>query len=114
MLVAAGFSIEGAEAMFNLLPLSNALSEFENDYAWSNLQEGFDYAINNPTILLDKFVLPEDMYQALINGIRNGTTSIVFDGSFNPVSPIGPVGTLAVILAPSTECLPRYWTKGWN
>ena len=66
------------------------------------------YAINSPTILLDTFVLPEDMCQALINGIRNVTASIVSDGSFNPASPIGPVGTSAVILAPSTECLPKY------
>ena len=112
--VAAGFSIEGAEAVFDLLPPSNALSEFENYYTSSNLQKGFDYTINNPTIFLDAFVLPKDMCQALINGIRNGTASIVSDGSFNPASPIGPVGTSAVILAVSTECLPRYWPKGWN
>ena len=84
------------------------MSEFENYYAWSNLREGFDKAIEDPTVLLDKFVLPEDNCQALNDGIPNGTASIVSDGSFNPASPIGPVGTLAVILAPSTECPKRH------
>lgn len=51
--VAAGISFVGAKVVFNLLPPSNALSEFENEYAWSNLQDVFDYAIDDPTILLD-------------------------------------------------------------
>ena len=102
--VAASFTIEGAVADFEILPPSNSLSEFENDYAWSDLQEGFDKAIEDPTILLDKYILPEDKCQALSDGIRNGTASIVLDGLFNPTSPIGPVGTSAMILAPSTEC----------
>ena len=100
--VAAGAYIEGTEVAFNLLPASDALSEFENDYTWSNLQEGFDYAITDPTILLDKFILPKDVYQVLVERISNGTASIVSDGSFNRASPIGPVGTSVVILAPST------------
>ena len=58
--VATSFAIEGAVVDFDILPPSNPLSEFENDYAWSNLREGFDKAIKDPTILLDKFVLPED------------------------------------------------------
>ena len=58
--VATSFAIEGAEVVFHILPPSNPLSEFENDYTWSNLQEDFDKAIKDPTILLDKFVLPED------------------------------------------------------
>ena len=90
------------------------MSQFEYDYTRSNLQDGFDKAKVDPTILLDKFVLPEDRYQALSDGIRNGTANIVSDGSFNPTSPIGPVGTLAVILAPSTECHKRHWVKGCN
>ena len=67
-------------------------------------------------IILRKTALDKckDMCQAMVEGIRNGTASIVSDGSFNRVSPIGPVGTSVVILAPSTECLPRYWIKGWN
>ena len=54
--VAASFAIEGAVADFDILPPSNPLSKFENDYAWSNLREGFDKAIEDPTILLDKYV----------------------------------------------------------
>ena len=64
--------------------------------------------------MLDKFVLPEDNCQALSNGIRNGTASIVSDGSFNPSSPIGPVGTSAVILAPSIEGPKKHWAKDCN
>ena len=100
--VAPSFCIEGSVAVFNLLPSVNALSEFEDDFSWSTLQEGFDNAIIDQTILLDKFVLPEDMCQALVQNIRNGTASIVSDCSFNVASPIRPAGTLAVILAPST------------
>ena len=95
--VAAGFFIERAETAINLLPPSNALLEFENNYAWSNLQKGFNYAIIDPTILLDKFVLSEDMCQALVERISNDTASVISDGSFNRDSPIGPVGTSTVI-----------------
>ena len=60
-------------------------------------------------------MLPEDGCQALNDGIRNGTAHIVLDGSFNPTSSIGPVGTLAVILAPSTKVRhKRHWVKGCN
>ena len=113
--VAASFVIEGTVPDFNILPPSNPLSEFENDYAWSDIQDRFDKAKVDPTILLDKFVLPEDMCQALSNGIRNGTASIVSDGSFNPTSPIRPIGTSAVILAPSTDVRHKpHWGKGCN
>ena len=71
-------------------------------------------AIKDPTILLDKYVLPEDECQTLSDGIRNGTAGIVSDGSFNHTSSIGPVGRSAVILAPSTECHKRHWVKGCN
>ena len=77
-------------------------------------KKGQLYVINDPTILLDKFVLPKDMCQALIDEIQNSIASVVSDGSFNPASPIGPVGTSTVILASSTEYLPRYWAKGRN
>ena len=102
--VGTSFCIKGPAAVFNLLWPVNALSEFENNFSWSTLQEDFDNAIIDPTILLDIFVLPEDMCQSFVEGIRNGTASIVSDGFFNSAFPIRPVGTLAIILAPSTEC----------
>ena len=40
--VVASFAIEGAVADFGILPPSNPLSEFENDYAWSDIQDRFD------------------------------------------------------------------------
>ena len=59
--------------------------------------------------------LPEDMCQVLCNRIRNGTVSTVSDGSYNSSSPIGPVGTSAVIMAPSANMRnKRHWTRGWN
>ena len=53
------------------------------------------------------------MCNNLIEGIQNGAASIVSNGS-DAAFPIGPAGTSAVILAPSTECHQRFWTKGWN
>ena len=89
------------------------MSEFDNDYAWFNLQDGFNRAKADPTILLDKFSLPKDKCQALCNGIRNGTASIILDGSYNSSSPIEQVGTSAVIMAPSTEMSDKqHWTRG--
>jgi len=92
----------------------NTLSDFEDEPTWSTLSEGFDNAINDQTILLDKFLLPENMCNNLVEGMQNGTAIIVSDGSFDAASPIRPVGTSAVILTPSTECHERYWTKGCN
>ena len=54
------------------------------------------------------------MCQSLVEGICNGTASIVSSDSSNPASPIGPFGTLAVILEPSTGCHKKYWTKIWD
>ena len=109
---ASSVKIEGQTREFVLLQAINALSDFEADSEWSTLSEGFDYAINDPTILLDKFILPEDMCNSLVDGNRNGTTSIVLDRSYEENYPIGKAGTLAVILAPSTICQPKYWVTG--
>ena len=112
--VATSFCIEGLAAVFSLIPPVNALSEFEENYSWSTLQESFDNTIIDQTILLDKFVLPEDMCQSLGEGIRNCTASIVSNGSFNAASPIDPAETSTVILAPFTTGNKKYWTIGWN
>ena len=109
-----GFSIENVLALFNLLLTTNALSEFENGFSWSNLQESFDYTINDPTILMGTYVFPEDMCQALNNKIHSGTVSILSSISFNSASLVAPVRTSPVILAPSKECFPKCWTKESN
>ena len=101
LVTANSVTIEGQTREFVLLPTVNALSDFEADSEWSTLSQGFDYAINNSTILLYKFILSEDICKSLVNGIRNCTTSIVLDGSFEPNSPIDKTCTLAVILAQS-------------
>ena len=75
--VATSFCIEGPEAVFNLLPRINNLPEFGNYFAWSTLQEGFDYAIIDPTIFRDTLVIPEDICQSLVEGIYNTAVSIV-------------------------------------
>ena len=76
---------EGHTREFVLLSTINSLSDFEDNSEWSTLSEGFDYAINDQTILLDKFVLPEDMYKSVGDDIRNGTASIVSDGSYEKI-----------------------------
>ena len=63
-----------------------------------------DTAIEDHTILLDQYHLPRDGCLALVAGIVAGTASTLSNGSFNPESLIGPAGTSAVVLAPSTEC----------
>jgi len=105
---------EGQNIEFVLLSVINSLSDFEANSEWSTLSEGFDYGINDQTVLLDKFFLPEDMCNSLVGGIRNGKASVVSGGSFKPNSAISKAGTSAVILAPSTICQPKHWVKGWN
>ena len=68
--------MKGSATEFILLPPLNVLSDFEDELTWLTLPEGFENAINDPTILLDKFILPEDMCNNLIEGIRNGTAKI--------------------------------------
>ena len=102
--VANSSKIEGPVAAFALHPPVNTLSDFEDEAEWSTLSEGFDNAITDPTILLDKFILPEDGCTDLVEGIRLGTACVVSDGSFDAASPIGPAGSSAVILASSIAC----------
>ena len=52
------------------------------------------------------------MCHSLAEGIRKGTASVVSDGSFEANAAIGPVGTSAVIIAPSTTCESKHWAKG--
>ena len=54
------------------------------------------------------------MCNNLVKGIRNGTASIVSDGSFERNSTISQAGTSAVILAPSTTSQTQHWTRGEN
>ena len=61
------------------------------------MPDGLDTAINDPTILLDKYKLPNDKCLDLVDGDICGTTSIVSDSSFDPESPIGLAGSSAVI-----------------
>ena len=102
--IANSFKIEDPVAAFALYPPVNTLSDFEDEAEWSTLSEGFDTAITDPTILLDKFILPEDGCTDLVEGIRLGTACVVLDGSFDAASPVGPAGSAAVILASSIAC----------
>ena len=112
--IANGFRIEGPVAAFALHPPVNTLLDFEDETEWSTLSEGFDNAITDPTILLDKFILPEDGCTDLVDGIRLGTVCVASDGSFDAALPIGPAGSSAVILASSIACYKKVWTKGCN
>ena len=113
--VGTSFAIDRSVEDFDILPPCNPLSEFEDNDSWSNIRDGFDKATVDPTILLHKFALPADECQALSQGIRNGTASIVSDSSYDPTSCIGPAGLSAVIMAPSTDMQDkRHWVKGRN
>ena len=68
--VANSFKIEGPVAAFALHPPVNTLSDLEDEAEWSTLSEGFDNAITDPTILLDKFILPEVGRTDLDEGTR--------------------------------------------
>ena len=58
--VGASFVIEGRAEDFVILPPINPLSEFEDDYAWVDLEDGFNKGKADPTVLFDKVTLPED------------------------------------------------------
>ena len=81
----------------------NILSDYEDAAEWTTLTEGFDSAINNQTILLDKFILPVDRCNDLVEGIILGTACVISDGSFDAVSTIGPANSSAYILASLPE-----------
>ena len=89
------------------------LSDFEDASLWTSLSDGMDSAVEDPTILLNKYQLPSDECRALVDGIVAGTASIVSNGSFNPESSTGPAGTSAVVLALSIECSAKFYAK-WN
>ena len=69
--------------------------------AWNTIKEGLTEAVNDPSILLDKYNISEEKCNNLAKGITEETACVVSDGSFNPKSSIGPAGTSSVILAPS-------------
>ena len=79
----------------DILPLYESSSE------WESIEEGLTAAVNDPSILLDKFSITEEQCNNLAKGINEGTASVVSDGSFKKNSLIGPAGTSAVILSPT-------------
>ena len=79
-----------------------------------NINDGTTAAVNNPTILLDKLTITEEKYNDLAKGITDGASCIVSDISFNPNSPIGPIGTSAVILAPTDTSERAQCLEGTN
>ena len=113
-ILADSHQIESEVTTFSVCPISNPISDFENSPAWTSLSDRMDMAIEDPTILLDQYQLPVDNCLALIEGIANWTASIVSDGSFKEETLIGPAGTSAAVLAPSTECEAKLYTKGTN
>ena len=74
--VGTSYVIEGKVEDFVILPPINPMSEFEDDYAWVDLEDGFNKAKADPTVLLDNFSLPDDNCQAFCTGISNGTASM--------------------------------------
>ena len=63
-----------------------------------------DASIADPLILLDLVALPNDGRGAIAKTIiRDGTARAVSNGSFNPVTPVGPSGTSALNISASGE-----------
>ena len=113
-MVGSRYKIDVQVLQFHILPLIDTLSDFEDASSLNNLSDGFDTAINDPTILLDHYLLPNNNCSNLVEGIIRGTASTVSDSSFDPASPIGPAGSSAIILASSTKCHARFYTKACN
>ena len=111
---AGSFGVEIQVQSFNVCLSNNSLSDFEDNFAWTPLSDGLDTAIDNPTILLDRYLLPSDKCLTLVNGIVQGTACIVSNGSFNLDSSFGPTGTSAVVLAPFTNYETKLYAKGNN
>ena len=111
---AGSFRIETEALSFNIYPPSNSLSAFEDTAAWNSLTDRLDTAVNDPTILIDQYHLPPDSGIVLVNGIVEGIACIVSDGSFNPDSSLGPAGTSATVVAPSTNCTTKFYAKRNN
>ena len=97
----------------DILPLYKSSSE------WESIEEGLTAAVNDPSILLDKFSITEEQCNNLAKGINEGTASVVSDGSFKKNSLIGPAGTSAAILSPTdtsnkNEMCHRCKLDNWN
>ena len=82
--------------------------------SWASLSDGLDTAVDDPTILLDRYQLPTDGCLALVNIIVQGTACIVSGGSFNPDSSLGPASTSALVLVLSTNYETKFYAKGNN
>ena len=102
------FRIETVALSFNVYPSNNILSDFKDTSAWVSLSNELDTAVDDPTILFDQYQLPSNGCLALVNGIVEGIACIVSDGSFNLDSSLGPAGTSAVVLAPSTSSATKF------
>ena len=99
---------------FNPTTLPTDRSEFEDDTKWNSIEDGLEAAVKDKIILLYKYIIPSDNYEALVVGIFVGSVCIVSDRSFDIDSSVGPTGTSAVILTPSTTCAANLFAKGWN
>ena len=81
---------------------------------WNNINKGLIAAVNDPTILLDKFTITEEKCNDLVKGITDSMACVVSDKSFNQNSPIGPAGTSTAILAPTDTSERAQCVEGTN
>ena len=79
-----------------------------------SVEDGLEAAINDKTILFDKYSIPSNNCEALVAGISTGSACIVSDGSFDTDLSVCPLGISAVILAPSITCAINLFAKGCN
>ena len=70
---------------FSILPPTDDLSDFTYLSEWGSLADGLNAAVADPAILLDLYPLPLDSCLTLVDGITQGTASIVSNRFFNPI-----------------------------
>ena len=75
--VANSLKIEVQALQFNILLPMDAVSDFKDNSSWETLSECFDTTINEKTILLDHYQLPDDHCNDLVEEIIHGTASTV-------------------------------------
>ena len=89
-------------ALWSVNPLPLNADDLIRD-PFASILSATNASIADPRILLDSVVLPNDGGEAIAKAIKDGTERAVSDGSFNPVTPIGPLGTSALNISASDK-----------
>ena len=95
-------------------PQQDLCSYFEDHLRWNNICDGFRFAHLDQSILLDSFCIPSNDCRDIVDGLSQGTASVISDGSFCRDSLIGPSCSSLIIVAPETDYNQNLWATGTN